>query len=212
MKRTYETFCFESEPDWQKVPVGKIDCFQWENKEGYRPESSFQMCFVKKQGIFVKMFSNETRLRALCTKRDEPVWEDSCLEFFFSPGEDAGYLNTEMNPNGAFLAQVGKDRYNRRFLKEVTLLSPLVHAREKEAGWEIELFIPCGVFSEGLKTGFEALPGNYSGNFYKCGDKTERPHYGSFSPMRKELTLGFHDPEYFATITVKEDVSKNGQQ
>ena len=30
MKKSYETFCFEGEPDWQKVPVGKIDCFQWE--------------------------------------------------------------------------------------------------------------------------------------------------------------------------------------
>ncbi len=210
MKKNYETFCFEKEPDWKRVPVGRIDCFQWEDKKAYRPESTFQMCFVKNEGIFVRMQSNETELRAVCTKRDENVWEDSCLEFFFSPCESAGYLNTEMNPNGAFLTQTGKDRYNRRFLKELTLLSPLVHAGRGKNGWGVELFIPCGVFEEAFGVRFDAAPGVYSGNFYKCGDKTEKPHYGSFSPMRKELTLGFHDPEYFATITVKEDVSNNG--
>lgn len=210
MKRNYETLCFEKEPEWSKVPIGQIDCFQWENEKAYRPKSSFQMCFVKNEGIYVRMQSDETRLRAVCAERDGRVWEDSCLEFFFSPAEDAGYLNTEMNPAGAFLAQVGKDRYNRQFLKELTFLSPLVHAKAGKGGWGVELFVPCKVFEEAFGVKFDASPGVYSGNFYKCGDLTESPHYGSFSPMRKELSLGFHDPEYFAIITVKEDVSKNG--
>lgn len=210
MKKSYETFCFEGEPDWQKVPVGKIDCFQWENEEKYRPQSTFQMCLVKGKGVFVKMHSDETKLRTVCTERDEHIWEDSCLEFFFSPKEGVGYLNTEMNPNSAFLTQVGKDREHRRFLKKLTSIAPQVCGYKDENGWGVSLFIPCKVFSEAFGINFEALPGTYSGNFYKCGDKTERPHYGSFSPMRKELTCGFHDPEYFATITVKEDVSKNG--
>lgn len=205
MRKTYETLCFSDAPDWERVPVGTIDCFQWENEEKFRPQSSFQMCFVRNKGIFVRMKSDETALRAVCTERDENVWEDSCLEFFFSPDENAGYLNIETNPNGAYLTQVGAKRENRRFLKELTALSPEVKGSITENGWGIELFLPCAIFEEAFKIGFSALPGVYRGNFYKCGDLTQKPHYGSFSPMRKELTLGFHDPEYFATIIVKED-------
>ena len=210
MSKTYETFCFESKPDWKKVPTGKIDCFQWEESEPFRPNSEFQMCFVKSKGIFVKMHSDEKELRITCSGRDENIWEDSCLEFFFSPNDEKGYMNTEMNPCGAYLTQIGKGRENRRFLKEITDVSPEVKGYTDENGWGIELFIPCEVFEKAFDIPFSAQSGTYRGNFYKCGDKTKTPHYGSFSPMRKELTLGFHDPEFFATISVKEDVTKNG--
>ena len=209
MIKTYETLCFENEPDWSRVPTGKIDCFQWEKPGFSRPDSSFQMCFVKNKGILVKMRSNEKNLRITCSGRDESVWEDSCLEFFFSPEKGAGYLNTEMNPRGAFLTQVGQEREHRKFLKELTDVSPQVSGFADEHGWGIELFLPCLLFKKAFGVGFCASPGVYKGNFYKCGDKTAAPHYGSFSPMRKELTFGFHDPEYFATIIVKEDVIQN---
>lgn len=209
MIKTYETLCFESTPVWSRVPTGRIDCFQWEQAGFSRPESSFQMCFVKNKGIFVKMRSDEKRLRITCRGRDGNVWEDSCLEFFFSPEKNAGYLNTEINPCGAFLTQVGKGREHRQFLKELTAVSPQVKGCTDESGWRVELFLPCLLFKEAFGIDFKAEPGSYRGNFYKCGDKTEAPHYGSFSPMRKELTLGFHDPEYFSTIIVKEDVTEN---
>ena len=209
MTKEYKTVCFENEIDWEKVPVGKIDCFQWESDPPFRPESSFQMCFLKGKGVFVRMNSNEKELRKLCTKRDERIWEDSCLEFFFSPEEDAGYLNTEMNPNGAFLTQVGKERENRRFLKQLTLVSPEVTAHSDENGWGVELFLPCALFEEAFGVPFAAAPGVFRGNFFKCGDKTKTPHYGSFSPMGS-ISLGFHNPSLFATITVKEDATKNG--
>lgn len=210
MNRVYETFCFENEPDWEKVPVGKIDCFQWEAKRPFRPQSEFQMCLVKNKGVFVKMHSDEKELRVTCYERDKRIWEDSCLEFFFSPKDEVGYLNIEMNPFGAYLTQVGTGRMNRRFLKEITPLSPRVKGYTDENGWGIELFIPCRIFEEAFQIPFTAAPGTYHGNFYKCGDRTRIAHFGSFSPMKKELTLGFHDPECFATISVKEDVTENG--
>ncbi len=210
MKKTYETFCFESSPQWEKVPEGRIDCFNWEKDAlPFRPQSTFKMCFVKDRGIFVKMHSDEKELRITCTGRDGKVWEDSCLEFFFSPESEKGYLNTEMNPLGAYLTQVGKERENRRFLSSVTPLSPTVCGHRSGEGWGVELFIPCKLIEDAFGISFAAQPGVYSGNFYKCGDKTARPHFASFSPMREKLTLGFHDPEFFATIIVKEDVIKN---
>ena len=203
MMKEYKSFCFEKEPLWDKVPEGKIDCFQWEEKEPFRPHSSFKMCFVKGSGIFVRMITDEENPRATCTKRDEPCYEDSCLEFFFAPFSDEGYFNIEMNPNGAFLSQFGKGRENRVFIKELTDISPAVKKIPLEKGWGVELFVPCELVEKLFNRPFSASEGEFKGCFFKCGDKTPVPHYGSFVPMG-ELPPGFHNPQKFAPIIIKE--------
>lgn len=198
----YETFCFSDKPDWSLVPEGRIDCFQWESEPPYRPDSVFKICFVKNKGIYVKMATDEKNIRCICTERDEAIWEDSCLEFFFMPFPEGDYFNIEMNPNSAFLSQFGKGREGRIFIKELTDLSPEVKAKVTENGWEVECFVPCSFIEALYKTTFNAEAGEYKGCFFKCGDKTEIPHYGSFVPMGA-LPPGFHNPEKFATITVR---------
>ena len=39
------------------------------------------------------------------------------------------------------------------------------------------------------------------GNFYKCGDHTASPHWGSWVPMPR---LDFHDPDSFGTFVITE--------
>ena len=102
------------------------------------------------------MRSDEKRLRVTCCGRDGNVWEDSCLEFFFSPEKNAGYLNTEINPCGAFLTQVGKGRERRQFLKELTAVSPQVKSFKDESGWKVELFFPCLLFKEAFGVDFKS--------------------------------------------------------
>ena len=57
---------------------------------------------------------------------------------------------------------------------------------------------------------FEALYGQpfafkvghkMEGNFYKCGDHTASPHWGSWVPMPR---LDFHDPDSFGTFVIVE--------
>lgn len=48
--------------------------------------------------------------------------------------------------------------------------------------------------------GRDVRPGQRAaGNFYKCGDETEFPHYGAWSPVRT-LSPDFHRPEFFGTL------------
>lgn len=201
--KEYYSFCFENEPLWDRVPEEKINCFQWEEGEPFRPDSSFKMCFVKNSGIYVRMVSDEENPRAVYTKRDEPCYEDSCLEFFFAPFGDEGYFNIEMNPNAAFLSQFGKGRENRKYIKELTDISPVVKKLPLENGWGVELFVPCSLVEKLFSRPFSAGEGNFTGCFFKCGDKTPKPHYGSFVPMG-ELPPGFHNPKKFAKITIRE--------
>lgn len=203
--KTYSTFCFEKEPDWAAVPVADINCFNWEKELGvfYRPESHFQMCFVKEKGVWVKMNSKENNIRRVCHRRDENVYEDSCLEFFFKPFTHRDeYVNFEINLNCAYLSQFGKSRENRKFIKELTNLEPQIKTGIIARKWSVELFLPCDLISEIYSEKFNAFPGIYYGNFYKCGDKTIFPHYGSYSPMG-DVNKGFHDPNLFAKLIVE---------
>lgn len=203
--RVYETFLFSQKPDWSIVSVGKIDCFNWENADDpYRPNSTFQMCLVKHEGIFVRMKTDEKNIRSVCKGRDENCWEDSCMEFFFKPFSNRDeYMNFEMTPSGAYLSAVGASRDNRKFIKDITSTEPTVCANKNSDGWELTLQIPCKLISEVYKTEFIPAENEYTGNFYKCADKTQTPHFGSFSPMG-EITKGFHNPELFAKINVKD--------
>ncbi len=202
--RTYQTLAFQTKPDWDAVPVGKIDCFQWEAVVPFRPKSSFQLCFVREKGVYCRLKSDEPAPRAVCEHRDDPVYEDSCLEVFFQPFPDSGYLNVEMNPHGVFLAEIGAQREDRVLLRTLTALSPVVTPLAIAGGWGVELFLPCALIEEAFGRPFAAAAGVCRAGFFKCGDKTNTPHYGSFTPMGTNPP-GFHDPARFAEIIIKEE-------
>lgn len=200
--KTYNTYSFGDGIITEAVPTENIAYFNWEGENPYRPETSFQMFFKKNKGIFVNMKTDEKPLRCECEGRDSNCWEDSCMEFFFLPfSEKDGYINFEITPKGAYLSAFGASRENRIFLKEITDVAPEISCKITDEGWELSLFIPCSLIEDVFKKEFTAEEGTYKGNFYKCGDKTEKPHYGSFSPMG-ELPPGFHNPSLFATFIV----------
>ncbi len=200
--KTYNTFTFQNEPIWDEVPEEKLAFSHWGSEVHYN--TYFKMCFVKNKGIFVKMRTDETQLALQYSKRDEPVYEDSCMEFFISPVEGENeYINFEMNALGTYLTEFGAGKKDRVFLKEITDYVPLVTAKIYSNGWSVELFVPCELVSDVFKTNFTADECIIKGNFYKCGDKTQKVHYSSYNEMTT-LPPGFHNPERFAVISVKE--------
>lgn len=201
-KITYETYTFDSFPVWDEVKEGSLDFSNWDSETHYN--TFFKMCFVKNKGIFLKMRTDETKLRCVNTKRDESIWEDSCMEFFICPFENRReYLNFEMNPLGAYLCQYGKERENRVFVKNLTSVEAEIRTETSENGWSLELFIPVKMISEIFGESFRAQACILKGNFYKCGDLTEKVHYDSFSKMTT-LPPGFHNPDCFAEIIISE--------
>ncbi len=198
----YNTFSFKCEIDWSIVPEEKLRFSNWNSEAEYN--TSFKMCFKRNSGIYVRMKTDEVNLRAVCTKRDEPVWQDSCMEFFICALEGREeYINFEMNSNGAYLSEFGKGKTDRVFLKTLTETEPEVTARVDSDGWSVDLFVPCKLISEAYGTEFSAKGCSIKGNFYKCGDETQKLHYGSFTQMTT-LPPGFHNHECFAVINIIE--------
>ncbi len=202
MKEVYNTYSFLGDIDWDIVPEEKLCYSNWNSDTSY--STFFKMCFQKNSGIYVKMRTDETKLRAICTKRDEPVWQDSCMEFFICAVEGREeYINFEMNSAGAYLTEFGKGKTDRVFLKTITEREVKITTEVSDNGWSLDLFVPCELISEAYKTDFVGGSCVLKGNFYKCGDNTDLLHYDSFTRMTT-LPPGFHNPECFALIKIRE--------
>ncbi len=138
-------------------------------------------------------------IRAVCRKDQEPVWQDSCVEFFLKHGDN--YHNFEFNCLGVCLSALGPDRHARKSL-EIESLNQILRFPSMDteslpavgiaADWSLTVAIPLGLI--GLKEG-----GEFLANFYKCGDETLVPHYISWSAIATPAP-DFHRPEFFGPV------------
>ena len=188
-------------------PVLPINSFHWE-KEGYsRPESYAGLFAVENEGIHAVLWSFEENIRCECTKRDDPVYTDSCLEFFVMPVEgDARYINFEVNPKGVYLSEIGEKRENRSLIKELTSLEPVIKTitleKDGKTAWGYDILVPCELISELYGIDFKIKESTVKCNFYKCADLSVSPHFGAAFPVTTEA-LGFHNPDCFGNITIR---------
>ena len=181
--------------DWSAVPVLPIARALWTENAGVRAEG--RLCFDA-ENLYVRLNAAEKEIRAEHTRPLSPVHEDSCLEFFFMPDKETRYLNFEANPNGLLRVQFGTDRANRFDLVKADAAAYFdIKTSRSDGGWTVSYRIPLG-FLRLVYPGFR-FSGDLLANFYKCGDKTARPHYLSWTPIGTE-TPDFHRPEFFARL------------
>src|SRR4030042_6625824 len=73
----------------------RINTINW---EGYtnKPEIRFNIGYSERE-IFLKYYVKEDCVKSEISLSNQMVCEDSCVEFFVSPGEDGYYYNFEFN-------------------------------------------------------------------------------------------------------------------
>jgi hypothetical protein len=174
----------------------------WESYP-YKPEVAFAMAHGK-DAIFLKFYVEEKHLRAVNSEPNEPVYEDSCVEFFISFEDEAEYYNFEFNCAGTCLLGFGKGRDGRELIspeiiKRITSQSTLRPATNAEAniGWELTLVIPFFVFQYHEINSLSDK--NCRANFYKCGDKLPEPHFLAWNNIQSK-NPNFHLPEFFGRV------------
>lgn len=185
--------------DWSSVEEQTINECSWSPNPA--PAAGFKAVLVSKEALYVLVKSYSAPSRAENTEPDSSVWEDSCLEFFFSL-DGASYVNLEVNANSALRASFGASRRDRKRLREMGIAMPEVKATRVEAAWQVEYKVP----QECIKAlwGRELAAGDcFRANFYSCGDKTPAPHFASWNPVETE-TPDFHRPEYFGLIKIED--------
>ena len=190
----------EKDIDFSRAEKAMISNYKW--TEGYTPEAYAQLVCVEGRGFALRMTAIESNPKAVYTKFDEPVYTDSCLEFFVSFNNESNkYMNFEMNSNGAFLAAVRTDRANKTSIKMLAPL-PKVKAFKNDDSWSVEVFFSNDFIGKTFGKFSFARGESFRGNFYKCGDETEIPHFGMWNPVETEKP-DFHRPEFFGTLTIE---------
>jgi len=149
----------------------------------------------------------EPEIRATYTNHLDPVYKDSCVEFFMA--DEAGrYVNIECNPYGAVLAGIGYSRNDRvlldkGFFSQLRVWTSLAPSETPtDHTWEVLLQIPLE--DTGMLNSEDTLvEGAFSGNIYKCGDELQKPHYISWAPIGTP-TPDFHQSSFFGTFRFTE--------
>lgn len=202
--KTYEVKSVKNETEFlermEAWPKAEICEYPWGGD--YRPAAYGILCKGSEE-FFVYLAAQESRVRCEVKEPNGPVCTDSCLEFFYQPSE-TGYFNFEWNPKGVLHLGFGKGRHGRVPVTEKTgedfLIRKAEFDRIGETGWWYVAFrIPFSFIRRYAPEFDETAAEIGKGNFYKCGDKTESPHWGCFSPVGTGQP-DYHRPEYFARL------------
>ncbi len=187
----------------ESYPRNSIEVMPWPAFT-YRPDASFTVAHGE-DCILLKFFVKEKAIRAIYRYTNDPVYKDSCVEFFISFDKDDGYYNIEFNCIGTCLSGFGPTRNNRKLLPEalISKIKRLALIRDSNGAgknlveWELTCIIPLEVF---VHHQIKCLRGRHcTVNFFKCGDELPEPHFLSWNGISSN-SPDFHLPEFFGPM------------
>ncbi|MEG1108691.1 MAG: carbohydrate-binding family 9-like protein [Oscillospiraceae bacterium] len=205
--QSYTIMRQQGKPRWDAVPGAQIDRFNWNCK--YQPLSRAQLLLLDDRALAVRLLSYEENPVSKCECLDGPVYKDSCIEFFVNafPEKSDCYLNFECNHTGHLFINYGGeiDWHQRKKTSALGLSHPSVEcfsgSDPRGDYWGVSFEIPLSFFERVY--GEKWSPHEMRGNFFKCGDDTPHPHFGSWT----EITYprpNFHLPEFFGKLVFED--------
>lgn len=200
---TYTIKQVNKTPDWDTLEPAFIREYNWGGS--YRPQAEAKLCLVKGEGFLLRIACEEENPKAVYTHDNDPVYTDSCLELFmnFKPQQTgAGYINFEGNANGAILCCYGTSRHNRKKIIDFGTSHPKAKPFRGSGQWGYELFIPLSLIQTVYGDSSFQKGDILKGNFFKCGDETEIPHYGSWTKIDTPAP-DYHLPEFFGIFEIE---------
>ena len=179
--------------DAASVIFNPIDVVNWADFP-YCPDVEFRVAHTG-EAILINYKVKEASVRAVAQADQGRVWEDSCCEFFVRAEDEDEYYNFECNCAGTLLVNFGK-KGDRHHAPESVLANVKRWSSLGREPFE-ELVIPVSsLFNHNIKD----LSGiTLRGNFYKCGDLLQTPHFLSWSPIDLPQPC-FHCPEFFGKL------------
>lgn len=179
-----------------------IDMINWAEYP-YKPITAFDIARTD-TNLYIRYFVKGNDLKATYDIDNSPVHKDSCVEFFMKTIGDHNYMNFEFNCIGTCDAARRQSRDIKKSLSadeylQIRRYSSLeTKSFEKKSGvhsWELVISIPFTLMGLNPKN----LPEKILGNFYKCADETDFPHFVSWSPIALDQP-NFHCPQFFGEI------------
>ncbi|HEY5139836.1 MAG TPA: carbohydrate-binding family 9-like protein [Methylococcales bacterium] len=197
-------------PQWQKVEPLTIALFV-QQKPQYMPKTQAKLLYDN-NCIYIIYRIEDTCVRAIETKCNGRVWDDSCVEFFLTPDKNLSkdYFNIEMNCIGTLTFRYQTAVHENIRLLEKSDCDKIVIATSlpkkvidpEIAGpvtWTIECRLPLDILEKYRTIARPAAGVKWRANFYKCGDATSNFHRISWSYI-EENEFCFHSPQFFGTL------------
>ena len=175
---------------WEDVTALPVDCFPW---PGYSENIRTSVKVMRSETALLLRFETDERpLLAEKAVDHSPVCEDSCMEFFFRTENTNQYINLEINPLGTVYADFDHKPIaaDAKYLHLVSTITP--------ERWILQYEVPFSLIETYLGPVGDCL---YA-NFYKCGDKTEHPHYACWNPVGGDVP-NFHQPQSFGKLILQ---------
>ncbi len=192
---TYTIKRAKSDIDWSKIPEVRIDRVLWTDDYGIRAKG--QLCYDD-ENLYVHMSAVEKDIRAVNTEPLSPVYEDSCMEFFFMLPDSVNYFNCEINPNGVLNLGFGPQKTDRIEIARGDAQDYFdISSDRTKDGWEVYYRIPLDYIR--LFYPEYEFKGSLRANMYKCGNKTVNRHYLSWTDIDLDQP-NFHCPQYFGRM------------
>lgn len=200
--------------NWNKDPWQETEAARLSNYMGDRPEhfpdTEVKLAYDDK-AIYVIFRVEDRYVRSVHSNHQDPVYKDSCVEFFFIPeeGTENGYFNLEMNCGGTMLfhhqkqPRAGSVSIRKDHIDQVDVAASLPRVVDPEiredTTWTVEYRIPFSILREYHQFDNPDAGTRWRANFYKCGDDTSHPHWLTWSPVDHPVP-DFHRPENFGWI------------
>lgn len=185
-----------------RLESNPVDCVNW-SEYPYAPKVSFRIAHSD-DALAVMFEVEESHVRAVAMEDNGRVWEDSCVEFFVADPAGGAYFNFEINCIGTALAarrtsRAEAEHFDAARMGRLRRFGSLAHVATDSRGegmkWWLAEVIPFDLL------GLERAPERLRANFYKCGDKCDRPHFLSWSPIDLPAP-DFHCPEFFGEVVM----------
>jgi len=199
---------------WDKDPWNQISALELTHYMGYFPDHFPDVAAkVAYDGDHLYVIFRVAD-RFVCARKvnyQDRVCEDSCVEFFFTPGEDRshGYFNLEVNCGGTayFHYQKGREIADVPVTSEDFSCVQIAHTASKIidpeitqlTNWVVEYCLPISILGKYTPIIQPAIGVIWYANFYKCADESSHPHWLTWSFVDLP-TPDFHRPKYFGRL------------
>lgn len=176
----------------------------------YRPMTQFKIGYGG-HAVFLIFKVMDAYVRAVAERYQDPVFKDSCVEFFFSPapGVAEGYFNLEVNCCGVALFEFhpgkGKEaiRIPETVFREIGIACHLHGKIDPEIAspltWSLAVMLPIDILSNFRPVVWPEPGLAWRANFHKCADLSSHPHWLTWAKIDFP-TPRFHLPEFFGTL------------
>ena len=198
-----------NKPQWQKIHELTLTHWMGPMPE-FRPVVNAKMMY-NDDSLWIIFKVEDHYVRSVATEVNGRVWEDSCVEFFFSPdlNKPMAYFNLEMNAGGVPLFHYKDPDRPEAGLPSIEDTQKITRAGSLPAvidpeivaptTWTMEYRLPLEIIRKKSEAAQTARGVRWHANFYKCDDKTSSPHWITWAKVAHPVP-NFHLPAFFGVI------------